>query len=217
MTMYDVINEFQNLAEIVADDDNPQWRDPGKQVPKDNFWSRSKIAPRAGTARLVRANNSQPPLSRVGEERWIMFRPGLAAENGWVDYPATIPASSFVRCRLLAFMDGAASSGRWLRVAISEVVPISELERRFRATQRQKLETRRLLTGYLTCWQDWEFWEASDEYSGYWLLARRQADHAHVVAVGEGVWIPGDYYHWAWGGHVVLPISEWRRICTRTV
>ncbi len=112
---------------------------------------------------------------------------------------------------------GAASGGRWFRVANAEVVPIPELKRRFLPVQRQKLETRCLLSDYLTCWQDWEIWEASDEYLGYWLLARPQADQARVVAAGEWLWIPGDYYHWVWGGHVVLPISEWRQICTRTV
>jgi len=207
-------NEFSRYAQITADDDAAQWLDPGMPLPEGNIWDRSEFVPAPGSERLVYVYcDRQMPLL-VNQERWMLFIPGAAALNGWEEHPETIGNSAFVRCRLRAVeRAGPEAHRQWLRVEVAEIVPFADLEQKFPPHIAERLETWELSTGALTRDQDWELWDAPHDDAGFWLLARVRGDNAHVVAGGEWLYGANNLYDRAWGGHVVIPLAQWRRIC----
>ncbi len=206
-------NAFRDHAELLAYDD-VEWADPGMALPGSNVWPRAEVAPAPGVQTLVRVHAGRRHAS-VGDERWLLFLPAMAALNGWDEYPAAISGSAFVRCRVRAVEAGGPAGDHWLRVDIAEVVPFGILDARFAARPLSRLETWRLSTGALTRHEDWELWFAPHDDAGYWLLARLAQDEAHVVAAGEWLHAGNTGHHEAWAGHVVLPLAAWRQICQR--
>jgi hypothetical protein len=208
-------NEF--YAELTAHD-HAQWLDPGVALPADSAPTVpiANVAPTPGAERLVRIGDNGHAFA-VGEERWILFVPGLGAVNGWGDHPETLPKSTFAQCRLKALerAGGRRDGQSWLRVDVIDAVPFADLRRRYRPRAAPRLESWQVSTGTLTRRDDWELWYAPHDDAGYWFAAQLSGNEAHVVAVGEWVWGVTCYAE-AWAGHVVIPIAAWRSICRRS-
>ena len=206
-------NEYSGYAKLVAADE-VQWRPPGASLPTEEHWLRAENAPVPGDECLVKLARSGKPFI-VGQERGLLFVPGLGALNGWDSHPETIPASAFVRASVCAVEreNPAAPDDNWLRVKILEVVGFSDIERHFPPRPVARLDTWQLSTGALTRYQDWELWWAPHDDAGYWLLARLHEDGAHVVAAGEWVFGVPPQISEAWAGHIVVPLTVWRDIC----
>ena len=208
-------NEYPVYAEIVAADE-VQWLAPGAPLPTEPHWPRAETAPIPGTEHLVKLARSGMPFA-VGQERWLVFVPELAALNGWDSHPDTIPASAFVRAVLRAVEreNPILPDDNWLRFDIAEVIRFDQIEQRFPPRPLARLDTWQLSTGALTRFQDWELWWAPHDDAGYWLLARLREDGAHVVAAGEWLYGAMKQMSEGWAGHVVLPHAAWRDICGR--
>ncbi len=207
-------NEFCNYAELVVEPDTG-WLASGEQRPSGQIWLRAEAMPTPGTRHLVKVWCKGRQIS-ISEDRWLLFVPAWGAENGWDEYPATIPGSAFVRCRLWAAEGGKidAAGEQWFEADVIEVVPFTDLERRFPPRRVSQLQTWELSTGGLTRHDDWELWHAPHDDAGFWLVARLDAEDAHVVAAGE--WVYGvTSTSEAWAGHVVMPLAAWRDICRR--
>jgi hypothetical protein len=206
------VNEF--YAELTAHED-AQWLDPDTAPPPasplEDFIV-SDVVPAVGTERRVKVGNNGRPLT-IGQERWIVWVPGLGAVNGWDEHPQTIPASAFVQCRIGAVdrVDTRRPYESWLRVQILDVASFASLERRFPSRQMSRLKTWQL-SGTLTRYAEWELWYAPQDDAGYWYAARLNNDDAHVVAAGEWVY-GGNPRAEAWAGHIVIPAAAWRQIC----
>ncbi len=210
---YAATNEFQDYAKLTADGD-AKWLDPGIEPTESTPFAASEVVPMIGTRRWVKiAYGGEARQS--GYERWIVFVPGDAADNGWDDDPPSILGSAFVRCRVMATHgDGQLmSKDKWLYVAVDDVMTFDVPERRFPPVAKDELGTWRLSRGTLTRFQDWELWFAPFDDAGFWHLARLAENEAHVVAAGEWLYGAGLKYSEAWAGHVVVPISAWRQMC----
>jgi hypothetical protein len=204
-------NSFARFAVLTACLE-AEWLDPGVALPEDDCFVRSDAMPAPETERRAKLTFNKNSHPSIGDLLWVLFVPGLGAENGWRDHPETISNSAFVHCRLTAIETQALRHGAtwmWIRVAIDRVIPFSDLEEQFPAQRMTRLETWRLSTGSLVRSDGWELWWAPHDDAGFWLLARRNGQEAHVLAGGE--WVLDD--HVAWAGHVVLPVAEWERIC----
>lgn len=209
------VNEYRDLAQLVAQDDAGQWLDPGAPLPDGYLWERSEIAPAPGSERLVYVSCFRRASLAVGAERWTLFVPGMASLDGWEDHPEAIARSAFVKFRLRAAERADPDRQReWLRVEIIELIPFAGLDRLFTAQHRARLQTWDMgSSAELTRHGDWELWFAPHDDAGCWLIARVQGDAAHVVAGGEWLFGAGLCSDEAWAGHVVIPVPEWRRIC----
>lgn len=181
------------------------WADPDLPAPPDRYWTRSEHPPERGTERLVyleEALNREAPFSL-----WVDFVPGLGAENGWMDYPETIPRSSFARCQVTAM-----ESPHWLRVTVNDVIRLDQLESRIPAQTVAHLEIEQLSTGQLFFQDDWELLRGYMEDCEYWLLARRDASAIHLLASNRYCTFDQGNDE-IWVGHYILTQDEWRRLC----
>jgi hypothetical protein len=206
------VNEF--YAELAAHED-AQWLDPDTAAPSpaapEDFII-SHVIPGVGTERRVKVGDNGHPFA-IGQERWIVWVPGLGAVNGWDGHPETIPASAFVQCRIDAVerVDPRRPYESWLGVRILDVAPFASLQQRFPPREMSRLKTWQL-SGTSTRYTEWELWYAPHDDAGYWYAARLDNDEAHVVAAGE--WVYGvNPRAEAWAGHIVIPVAAWRQIC----
>lgn len=180
-----------------------QWADPGADLPTDNHWLRSDIAPAPGEQRLVFLRDLI-----FESPGWITFQPSLAAENGWQDYPEAIPLSGFAFCRLLT-----APNHGWIRVEVEDYVGVPQMQARFEPRPLSAIETRRVGAGYLTVLGEWEYLEVWAEFASHWLLARRGPSGVHVLAAGQDSHFDSPNTEATWIGHGLLASEAWDKIC----
>ena len=161
----------------------------------------------------MRAADNGQPLA-AGQDRWIVFVPGMAAINGWEDHPEAIPTSAFVNCRIKEVVQTQAGrpARHWLNVEVLDLAPFSSLHHRFQAHSAPGLTTWGLPRGRLIRHDGWELWYAPGDDAGYWYAAQPDADEAHIVAAGEWLYGPNPCAI-AWAGHVVIAKTAWRLIC----
>jgi hypothetical protein len=208
-------NAFGRLS-ILAANPAAQWLDPGEPRPQDDRWPRSGILPGVSTERLVRVILPKDGQPASGDQLWILFIPGAAAENGWEDHPETISQSAFVQCRVIGCEGQILRTGAvwtWLRVTVCDVIPFLELAQRCPAQRMAHLETWGHSRGALIRKDGWELLWAPGDDAGHWLLARPESQEVAVLAGGE--WLLD--YELAWAGHVILPIAAWQSICAQDI
>ncbi|MCU7821295.1 hypothetical protein [Kitasatospora sp. DSM 101779] len=82
--------------------------------------------PVAGEQRMLGLDG---PLLVEGQF-WCLFTPAATAVNGTPDHPDELPQHALVRCTPLAVAD-ARPGGAWVRVAVEEVVPLTEAQKRW--------------------------------------------------------------------------------------
>ena len=198
---------------LVAPHAGSEWLDPGESLPAHNYWARSDIMPKPATERWVSLVLNKNVRLTSGEMLWILFLPGLAAENGWVDHPEAIAASAFVNCRVLAIADHFVVRGAtrtWLKIEVDIVIAVGELEQAFPAYPLTDASALASLArrGTFVEYDGWQLAWSAQEDACSWLLVRCRGDEAHVVAGGKSL-----FDEVVWAGHAVLPRAAWRKIC----
>lgn len=198
-------NEYRAYAKIIADE--ADWLAPDAAIPEDHNWRETERVPEPGSQCLVRVVRTAKPFV-LGMERWLLFN----AASDWVEEPKAVLGSAFVRVRLrwVERADKQDPDDNWLRVDVLEVLHFTDIEQRFPSQPRGSLDGWRFPTDLLMRFEDWELLYAPMGEVGYWLLARKRDDGAHIVAAGE--WWSGVSAE-AWAGHVVLPHEAWQYIC----
>lgn len=183
------------------------WLDEGAALPSHDIWPRSSKMPESGHRRRVKVYH--PFAAVLGESFWVMFMPGAAALNGWATAPETIAASAFVHCRLDEIIRRA-EPWAWVVVAVDDVVPIPELERRFPAQITHLPPVERHQTLVRTCFQDWDLIEGSSEGDvAVWFLAHRRQRKLHLVAAGHSSF----HEDIACAGNLEITEEQWAGFC----
>jgi hypothetical protein len=180
-----------------------EWLDPEAALPTSDEWERSSIIPLADSERHIRV--SHPFAAASGALFWVMFATGPVAFDGWAEHPEAIAASAFAHCRLVDIARRA-ESWAWIRVAIDDVVPVPELERRFPPRVGSLPPRVRHIRVVRTSSQDWELIEGSSEGDvGAWFLVRHSRQKVHLLI--EGYW--SFHEDTVWAGNMEVTEEQW--------
>ena len=188
-----------------------EWLDAGVSLPTTDAWPRSSIMPLTGRHRHIRV--SHPFAAATGGSFWVTFVPGSAALNGWAADPETIDESALVLCRMVEIARRA-ESWAWILVAVGDVVPLPELERRIPPRLSLMPQAERHRTVVQTSFRDWELIEGSSEGDvGAWFLARRSPHKVRLIAAGQWSF----HEDTVWAGNLELVEGQWERLCAGMV
>jgi hypothetical protein len=107
-----------------------------------------------------------------------------------------------------------AESWAWILVAVGDVVPLPELERRIPPRLSLMPQAERHRTVVQTSFRDWELIEGSSEGDvGAWFLARRSPHKVRLIAAGQWSF----HEDTVWAGNLELVEGQWERLCAGMV